>query len=353
MATAWDSVRSGLCTLVGSVLLLWIVAFDVRAAAPAPSGNAESVDSQSAPGVVISATKEPDRRTFEHVLVPQFIESHSIASEVTGQLSRWRAQVCPETIGLQKEYGDFISRRVTDIARSIGAPTDRTGKCRPNVDIIFAPHPQAVLDGIVSRSPMLLGYPGDRSKPGQIRHSIEAFYVTGTRSSDTLPKYNGGPSSARPAANGGGMESGGPTSAAWHSTGEMATGGHIQIDGQLAPVMGTAGSHLSHGLASEFVQVTVIADADALTNYPLRTIADYIAMLVLTRAALESCSPLPSIIDLLAVACNARPRPQVMTATDTEYLKALYASNLELNVNLERGEMRSRMVQSIKLRPAQ
>ncbi len=350
-AIAGHSMRVRLCTVVGSVLIACVATIGDRANAAAPRDDQEFVGPQ--PEVVISAPREYDRRTLERVLLPQFIKSHAIASESIGQLSRWRAKVCPETSGLQAVYGEFISRRIVEIARSVGAPTERAGKCQTNVNVIFTPHPQQFLDGIVSNNPMLLGTRGHQEEAGQIRHTIQAFYLVGTRSSETPPHIDAGPSSARPAANGGSEAEGGPSSPAWRSAGGPTTGGGLQIDGEWAPVMGSAGSRLGHSVASEFVHVTVIADANALTNYSLRTIADYVAMLVLTRTEVEQCSPLPSIIDLLSAACRGRGRPPEMTAADLEYLKALYASNLELNINLEQGEMRSRMAQTIKVRSEQ
>jgi hypothetical protein len=80
----------------------------------------------------------------------------------------------------------------------------------------------------------------------------------------------------------------------------------------------------------------------------LRSISDYIAMLALTRmGSLDACSELPSIIDLLSSGCDARDKPQALTDADTAYLKALYSSDLEMNLNIEQVDMRDRMVMSI------
>jgi hypothetical protein len=122
----------------------------------------------------------------------------------------------------------------------------------------------------------------------------------------------------------------------------------LQIDSPWIALHGQAGSLLGDAERSEFVYVTVIADAHALVEYRLQAVADYIAMLVLTRTALDGCSELPSIIDLLSPDCGARARPQGITEADTAYLTALYSSNLELKVNLEKGEMRSRMLKSLE-----
>jgi hypothetical protein len=87
-----------------------------------------------------------------------------------------------------------------------------------------------------------------------------------------------------------------------------------------------------------------------VSQYSLAAIADYIAMLALTHASLGGCSELPSIIDLLSADCGARPLPQSITAADASYLKALYSSNLEMKVSLERGEIHDRMLRDISNR---
>jgi len=298
--------------------------------------------------VTVTAKREIDRSTLEHVIVPHFVESHGAAGERIDQVGRWRADVCPETIGLQGLYNEFVSRRVVEVARSVGAPTKRAGRCATNVDIIFTRHPQELLNSITRNNRALLGYSVHWKELSQFRHTIQAWYVTGTRSSATVPNGNAGPSSARPAANGGDMASGGATSSAWAMSAALTASGGLQVDDPDNLVWGQAGSLLGHGVTSEFMRVTVIADANALSKYPLRTMADYIAMLALTRTALGGCNPLPSIIDLLSEDCGTRARSDVMTEADIAYLKALYSSNLELALNLERGEIRSRMLKVLE-----
>jgi hypothetical protein len=311
--------RSGAVVVIAICSLSW---FRI-ATALSPQDTAAIASSAPVEEVVVSASKLIDRKTLEHVVLPRFVKSHGTPSERIGQIGRWYAKVCPETVGLQPAYNEYISRRIVEVARSVGAPTQRAGKCAGNVKIIFSPHPQAQLDYIASRYKVYLGYsarPGELSK---FNHAIQAWYVTGTRSSVFLRAPPKCADCVPPGANG------------------------LAVDSDNW-VMGQAGSYLSNDLRSEFVQVTVIADANALVQYPARTVADYIAMLVLTRTALNGCNLLPSIIDVLSPDCDARTRPQGITEADSSYLKALYSSNLEMKVNLEQGEMRDQMLKSIE-----
>jgi hypothetical protein len=294
-------------------------------------GAAPSQDSTTASpaskieSVVVTARKPIDRRTLEHIVLPQFVKSHGTPGERVGQVGRWYAQVCPETVGLQPAANEYISRRIVEVARQVGAPTKNAGRCSANIKIIFTPRPQAQLDYIASNYRLYLGY---SRKPGELakfNHAIQAWYVTGTRSSVELKAPAKCYGCIPPSANG------------------------LDIDSENW-VAGQGGSYLTKDMRSEFVQITVIADANALVQIPARTVADYIAMLVLTRTALDGCNPLPSVMDVLSRDCGAGAQPEGITATDTAYLKALYSSNLEMNVNLEQGEMRDQMLKMIATR---
>lgn len=109
-------------------------------------------------------------------------------------------------------------------------------------------------------------------------------------------------------------------------------------------------SRLTKGLASEFRYVFITVDTRkvAVAGKSLPWISDYIAMLTLTQmASLDGCSELPSIIDVLSSGCGAREKPQALTDADTAYLKALYSADLMMNLNIEQGDMRDRMVAAI------
>jgi hypothetical protein len=96
------------------------------------------------------------------------------------------------------------------------------------------------------------------------------------------------------------------------------------------------------------VHVLIIADSAQMSRYPLRAVADYLALLSLTRMSqLENCAPLPSITDLLANGC-VPPVATELTAADRAYLKALYSADLEQNLNLERGDVHERMMRQIE-----
>ena len=127
-----------------------------------------------------------------------------------------------------------------------------------------------------------------------------------------------------------------------------ADGAHVdKPDGQAFEPFGLAGGYFTKDLKTEFLHVLVIVDTRKVAGDSLRSICDYIAMLALTRmGAVDACSELPSIIELSS-GCDERDKPRALTDADTAYLKALYSSDLEMNLNIEQADMRDRMVKVI------
>jgi hypothetical protein len=297
--------------------------------AVAQSHDSQLGSQQTLQEVTVTARRLQDHRTLARA-VSGFVASHSAPGTRINQIGRWYAQVCPETVGLQPAYNEYISHRIVEVARSVGAPTQRGGKCTGNVKIIFSPRPQAQLDYIATKYRPYLGYSGHPSELVKFNHAIESWYITGTRSSVE-------------------MHAPGPSCIKYNTCGPPPSANGLGIDSD-DWVMGQAGSYLGSEMRIEFVQVTVIADANALVRFPAQTVGDYIAMLVLTRTALDGCNQLPSIIDVLSPDCGDRAKPQGITEADAAYLKALYSSDLENNLNLERGAIHDQMMRQIEER---
>jgi hypothetical protein len=152
---------------------------------------------------------------------------------------------------------------------------------------------------------------------------IQAWYETGTRSTDYQPPQANGPSCF------------------------SCLGGTLDSDATATPPTGTA-NRFRQNLRSEFVHVLIIADSGQIARYSLQSVADYLAVLSLTHMSqLDQCAPLPSITDLLASGC-ATPAPDSLTAADRAYLKALYLADLEKNLNVESGDIHEQMMRQIE-----
>ncbi len=316
---------------------------------PSPPAAAESASSSATEGAdapspqtldqVTVAASKLKKRTLDRI-ASRFVESHAAPSGSIQQIGRWRDVVCPKTTGLEPIYDQLISQRILNVAQSVGAPTPRHQRqCRIDIEIVFTSEPQALLNHIAKAYPILLG---SFRKPGdtRFRRAIESWYLTGSRSTEGI----------NPPVEGLGVEQSSGDMQVMPGTAEPFLSGLVvdQPDGRGTAPSGMPGSHLGKSLASELLQVFVIVDSREVAGYSLRSIADYLAVLALTKmSSLDACGSLPSIIDLLSQGCGAQPKPQALTAADTAYLKALYSSDLEMNLNVERGDLRDRMVRAI------
>jgi hypothetical protein len=291
--------------------------------------------------VSVTAPRLKEHSELSHA-VAGFVASHSAAGARINQIGRWQQPVCPEVTGLEPRGRDFVTRQIMEVARGVGAPTGTFGKkCPITVEIVFTREPQRLLDRIATNYRLLLGfYPAALTKQmTTFNRPIQAWYETATRSMETqLPIVTGSGSTDQ-------SFGGGP------GTGPPIQGG-AQIDSDVtAKGMqpgGVAGSRITRRLRSEFAHVLIIVDSAQTTRYPLKSVADYLTMLSLTRMAqLDQCAPLSSITDLFANGCRT-PVADSLTAADRAYLTALYSADLEQNLNLERGQVHEEMMKKIE-----
>jgi hypothetical protein len=316
----------------------------VLAALADPAGAS---DGQLLPEVTVTAKMDP--KTLNRV-INQFVQSHAEPSTMIGQVGRWQQNVCPAVSGLQDSGDKFVTREITNVARSVGAPTPAVGKkCDVNIEVIFTPEPQGLLNRVADKYRPMLGYyrVSEVKQITTFSHPVQAWYETGTRALDSQAPIN---CFFQCSKNGQA-----PPDAANAAGSALSFVPHLEIDSDQSSgmgaglglgVSGNSGSRLTKGLRSEFMHVLIIADSKAVGKYTLQSISDYVALLALTHvASLDTCNELPSIVNLFAATCAAPPT--ALTAADTAYLKALYEANLEQNLNGELGDIHAGMQQAI------
>jgi hypothetical protein len=304
------------------------------AADPPATGDAQ-------PEVTVTAPSYDEHR-LEHEIVPRFVESHSVPTGAVEQIARWHARVCPSATGLKQPFNDIVARRITAAAQSIGAATAAAGqKCAVNIEVVFTSTPQALVDNIDHQHPYLLGS-GRRPQDTVVRRAVQSWYITGTRA--LVPMQ-------RPAAGfNGPIQEGSTPDTPPGVAGNPGVVPDAPYGG--AVPSGVAGSRVGANLRSELLHVMVVVDAQKLLTIPLESVADYIAMVSLTRITEpDTCNELPSILDLLSESCSRRPRPTALTPADSAFLRALYATELDKKLNIEAGEVRDRMMTILLSKP--
>jgi hypothetical protein len=284
-------------------------------AAPARESAPTSDDSTPVQGLIVTGHRRPPVRDMP-AAIDRFVRSHGAATRRIDQIPRWEWQtpICVVTAGLDPEFNAFITKRIVEVATSVGAPVakPKPNKSKPNkpcqssVEILFSDDPQGLVGKIFKRQDELMGYHFAPNVPtlAHFDPPIKAWYLTGTRG-----------------------RSGFAIDSIW--TQEPS---------------GSLGSRISTGLRAEFVNILVVAQIRDVIGYEIGPISDYLAMLVLTQPhSLSSCDPLPSILDLMSPNCGDADKPKTLTREDLAYLKALYSVDAVQSATLERSDIWNRM----------
>jgi hypothetical protein len=292
----------GLCRLAFVTLIL------LPSAVAGESAKTPANSDLAPPETVVVTGHRPPAQTLDKIIW-NYVYAHGKESPKLHQLTRWVAPVCPEVRNLPPGYDAFISKRIKAIAASVGAPTKEP--CKLNVEIIFTAQPQTIMDRVAESEPILLGYHfvHDKQAAAKVTAPIQAWYVTAT--SNGMETYIDDPYHGTPG--------------------------------------GGAGSRLGEGLQSVFSHILILADTDKIAGYPVGPVADYIAMLALSKAeAPDDCAELPSILDLMSPDCPDSQKPKSLTVGDEAYLEGLYAMDPKKFGNLQRSNVAEHMKQSFQ-----
>jgi hypothetical protein len=285
--------------------------------------------------VTVTATKASE------AAINNFIAARTAPTRVAGKLARWKKGICPETRGLGPTYAKFVTRRIQQVAASIGAPVDSSASCKTNIEIVFTTTPQELLDSVRTEHPSYLGYydNADQAKKlAMVAHPIQSWYTTATADLTGSPQVDSGQS------RGFSFSALGDTTTA---PGGLALAPSMQTyDLPSATARSVTGSRLGDGLSSELFHVLIVAEPAKLLDHEVGTIVDYIAVMALSQpAAADICEALPSVTNLLSPGCTTIA--ETITDGDLAYLRGLYKATATGTLQGQRGEIRYQMEKTL------
>jgi len=115
----------------------WICAAVAVLTSLANTISADSIDS-------ITVEAQRDRAKLERE-VNAFVSGAIVQPRRYDEsLWRWKDKVCPLVAGLNKEQGEFVLARLSQIAKTAGAPLG-SETCKPNLYVIVTPDPELLL----------------------------------------------------------------------------------------------------------------------------------------------------------------------------------------------------------------
>ena len=236
-----------------------------------------------------------------------FVEAYAAAAPKLDLIARWHEPICVKVVNLTPEQAAMVQGRVEEVARGVGLPVGKPG-CESNIQIVLTSQPQAFVDKVAKADEHALGfhYPSQLNKVKTVSHSVQGWYKTATQGGkighDGLPFAPlKSPIAAKTAYEDGGRPNPG------NLAGETQAPETLDIAENGSPP-GCAGSLISDCTRSAFKNVLVVVDVHAVEGKSLGAVADYVAMLALSQVKpADGCSPMPSILDLLAKsACAGR-----------------------------------------------
>lgn len=239
----------------------------------------------------------------------------------------WRPTetICVRAAGLAPAFNEFVTARLRAIAAYVGAPVQSGANCQPNVPIVFTTEPRPIMQRVLREIAYSRGvkylHQIDKQLEFSNAHAIQGFYLTAGGGGNilNLDAANLSPVDFLP----------------------------------IWPLVIQTGLHGAGCCNGGIIAAAFVIDAHKITGYAIGSIADYVAMLALSRVQQpDHCDPLQSILDLMAPGCSARPRPTAITAADLAFLKALYYRNTGLGPSLSRDDIQSYMLRQLKQSPA-
>jgi hypothetical protein len=192
----------------------------------------------------------------------------------TGQLARWKGNICPEVIGIAPEFAELFIDRIFALARLTDL-TRGASSCRPSILVLVTEDADATAKSVIDK------YGWDLRQDGQTQ--IERFIA-----------------SDKPVR--------------WVSVTDPCGFG--------CPLQN---SRILLSTSPALTAMFIVVDAAGLSGYDINEIADYVAMVVLSNPASEVPQSDKSIMSMFD-----RPRPAegkfVVTRYDRAFVESLYDS---------------------------
>jgi hypothetical protein len=227
----------------------------------------------------------------------------SALTRLDGELiSRWskNSPVCPFVAADNPAIGEFIKKRLLEIAAQVPIPVESDPKCRANLFVIVSARtPEYVGNWESAANWEKLDGAGRhrwRPRPGATR-SAESLPVR-TWHNMRIESSNGAP---------------------------MLTMG-TSVAGVDVPRAKDLGSRITSNVSENLTGVVVLVDTNAAAGVTVTQLADYLAMISFAKPDLEAdLGKMDSILQLFAV--EPDKRPSGLTEWDQAFLRGLYRIN--------------------------
>lgn len=245
--------------------------------------------------------------------IQTFVEQVSAVPPSVNQIARWNDDICVVVAGASEEQSQFLVDRIAYRAEAVGLDAGRSG-CQANVFVFLASDGDAFARRLVEERKSLFAYYHEEHIATLGQEALTSFvetpravrwwHVIQTRGSDgdRLGSGQAGNSSPPPPRDG-----------------EPPDADSFQG----VQAVRSTGSRVRAAERQDFNRVVVIVDGQRAMDYPLESLADYIAMVTLAQIdPTAQTGDYPTILNLFAD--NPEDASFEMTVWDRAYLDGLY-----------------------------
>jgi hypothetical protein len=338
-------MRPSLVTFMAAVGLVAFAGMAPLAAAQAPSpgasgssADAGASDTKRTPEVIISADRAEFTRKIS-LFVDHITEFD--AGDPSRGMARWESPACPLVTGLNRDQGEYILWRLSDIARTIGAPLGGQ-HCKPNIFIIITKKPEAYLREQEKHHATSVFNGAATTLIDEFiaaPQPIRTWYNTAEETPEGLPMVSmsfPGVSQQNTVPSGNADDEGVNIPVAGNVNGGVVTNPWAQA------------SHLVMNAVMAIKHVLVVVDPSRFQNVSIGQLADYVSMAGLAQIKLDKHqSDDQSILAMFDTAPGSRP--PALTSWDEAFLKAVYSS--EQKSVLQRSLIARQMVRTMAPTP--
>ena len=270
------------------------------------------------PSVTIEAKRDREQLRRE---VNQFVDATIVKPHGDESLLRWKNPVCPLVAGMKREEGEFMLRRLSEVARAVNAPLAGQS-CSANLFVIVAGNPGGFLELWWRRDRRLFNTEHGNAP-------VERFIQTPRPVRAWYNDYEVDPDS--------GSEIGGLL------TQSMGVGSGIQLKrGNMLPPVG---SRLTYTAVRAIASVIVVIDPQKVAQLNFGQLADYVSLISLAEINPDKdVGEVPSILKVFREPEGAAP--QGLSIWDQALLQAVYTSTQKDRMQL--SEIRTATMDAIR-----
>ena len=114
------------------------------------------------------------------------------------------------------------------------------------------------------------------------------------------------------------------------------------------PVTKAEGLAGRNGLKSRLLSVFIVVDTRQTGSLQVASVANYIAMLALSRTEdYDDCQLMPSIANLLSPNCDDKLKPDAITASDIAYLRGVYKMDAGATLKIQQDQIAAEMQKAL------